>query len=113
MGILVEFNPDLALRNIKEFKAGRRKREECIPEKLVVGKRYPFLKKGQRNYWLRGELPLLETVGNEKLSEPLASIVITEVLHFTKGDEVFTKGVYQVKEIFSKGEVRFNGFKKL
>jgi len=33
MGIRVEFNPDLALRNFSEFTAGRRKREECLPEK--------------------------------------------------------------------------------
>jgi len=30
MGIKVEFNPDLALRNISEFKNGRRQIEECI-----------------------------------------------------------------------------------
>ncbi len=52
MGITVDFNPDLALRNIKEFKEGRRKLEECIPEKLEIGKSYNFLKKGQRLYWL-------------------------------------------------------------
>ncbi len=34
MGIKVEFNPDLALRDISEYKEGRRKQEECLPEKL-------------------------------------------------------------------------------
>ena len=48
MGIAVEFNPDLALRDISEFKAGRRKIEECIPEKLEVGKVHDFFKKEQR-----------------------------------------------------------------
>lgn len=38
MGIQVEFNPDLALRNISEFKKGNRKEDECIPEKLETGK---------------------------------------------------------------------------
>jgi hypothetical protein len=52
MGIQVEFNPDLALRDISEFKKGNRKEEECIPENLEAGKIYPFLKKDQRNYWL-------------------------------------------------------------
>jgi len=61
MGIQIEFNPDLALRNISEYKKGKRKREECIPEKLQKGKIYNFLKESQRNYWLEGELPLLET----------------------------------------------------
>ena len=70
MGIKVEFNPDLALRNISEYKKGNRKIEECIPEILKVGKVYNFLKNDQRNYWLQGEIPLLETKGNEKLSRP-------------------------------------------
>jgi len=80
MGIQVEFNPDLALRNIEEFKAGKRKSEECIPEPLEKGKIYDFLKKGQRLYyfndsefWGNGQIPLMETSGGEKLSRPLAS----------------------------------------
>ena len=50
MGIKVEFNPDLALRNISEFKNGNRKIEECITEDIEAGKIYPFLKKEQRLY---------------------------------------------------------------
>ena len=50
MGIKVEFNPDLALRKISEFKNGKRKIEECIPETLEEGEVYDFLKKEQRNY---------------------------------------------------------------
>ena len=53
MGINIEFNPDLALRNIEEFKKGGRKEKECVPEQLEVGKTYPFLKKGQRNYLVK------------------------------------------------------------
>lgn len=34
MGIIVEFNPDMALRNISEHHAGKRKEEECIPAPL-------------------------------------------------------------------------------
>lgn len=45
MGIKVEFNPDLALRNISEYARGSRKLEECIPENLEAGKVYDFLKK--------------------------------------------------------------------
>ncbi len=65
MGIKVEFNPDLVLRDISEFKNGNRKIEECISENLEKGKVYSFLKKDQRNYWLFGEIPLVETKGNE------------------------------------------------
>ena len=71
MGINIEFNPDLALRNYSEFKKGKRNSEECIPEDLQVGKVYSFLKQGQRNYWLEGEIPLLETKGNQQLSDRL------------------------------------------
>ena len=70
MGIVVEFNPDLCLRN---FGMTNRKPEECLPEKIEAGKIYNFLKKDFRNYWLLGEIPLRMTEGNEKLSKPGAS----------------------------------------
>ena len=62
MGIQIEFNPDLALR---AFGTPNRLKGECLPEKLEQGETYPFLKKGQRNYWFEGEVPLLETKGNK------------------------------------------------
>ncbi len=113
MGIKVEFNPDLALRNISEFHAGRRKIEECVPEPLEVGKVYPFLKKDQRNFWFGGEFPLLETKGNQELSRPLASVVILEATHFLDSGKVYTKGRYKVIEVFTDDRTRFNGFKKI
>lgn len=113
MGIQTEYNPDLALRDIKKFKQGKRKRQECIPEDLKEGKVYEFLKKGQRNYWLLGQIPLLETKGNQDLSKPLASIVILKATHFTKDGQVWTKGKYKVKEIFNDNKIHFNGFFKI
>lgn len=113
MGIQVEFNPDLALRNNAAFVCGERKEHECIPHPLEVGKTYAFLKKGQRNFWLEGELPLLETKGNGDLSLPLASIVILEVTHSLIGGELWTSGKYKVIELISDGEVKFNGFAKI
>lgn len=110
MGIKVEYNPDLALRNISEFKKGKRKIEECIPENLEVDKSYEFLKDGQRNYWIEGEIPLLETKGNQELSRPLASIVILEVIHYLQDNKVCTKGKYKTIKILKKDEVYFNGF---
>ncbi|GAJ12341.1 unnamed protein product, partial [marine sediment metagenome] len=73
MGIQIEFNPDLALR---KFGTPGRLEEECLPKTLIVGEMHQFLKKGQRVYWLEGEIPLLETKGNQQLSRPLASIQI-------------------------------------
>ncbi len=127
MGIKVEFNPDLALRNISFFESGERKREECIPEKLEAGKIYDFLKKDQRNYWLFGEVPLLETKGGEVLSRPLASVQILEATHFLLEDEdsydypqqrdskflkkgsIWTKGKFKVVEVFSDDKIHFEG----
>ena len=113
MGIQIEFNPDLALRNISEFDNGNRKEEECIPKDLTKDQSYPFLKSGQRNYWLEGELPLLETKGNGKLSKPIASIIILEVTHFNENDQLFTKGKYKVVEVFNDEKIHFNGFTKV
>lgn len=97
MGIQVEFNPDLALR---KFGTEGRKSSECLPEKLEKGRTYPFLKEGQRNYWLDGEIPLLETKGNRELSRPLASITIIEATHFIQDGKVYTHGFYRVSEVF-------------
>lgn len=109
MGIKVEFNPDLALRDISEHKNGKREIEECIPEPLEEGKVYDFLKKDQRCYWFFGEIPLIETRGGEKLSRPRASIQILEATHFLSNDEVWTKGKYKVIEVFKDDGIKFEG----
>lgn len=115
MGIQVEFNPDLALRNISEFRKGSRKKEECIPEDIEAGKVYDFLKCGQRNYWIEGEIPLVETKGNQQLSRPLASIIILEAVHVLLDGKPYTKGKYKVVEVFGANDtkVRFNGFARV
>ena len=110
MGIAVEFNPDLALRNISEFKNNKRRIEECIPEPLDEGKIYDFLKKEQRLYYILGEVPLLETKGGGDLSEPIAIVVILEATHFKENGEIFTKGKYRVLKIIPKGEIYFNSY---
>jgi len=113
MGIQIEFNPDLALRDISESKSGNRKIEECIPNPLEIDKVYNFLKEGQRCYWLEGELPLLETKGMSNLSKPKASIIILEVTHFKESGKTYTKGKYRVIKIISEGEIYFNGINKI
>jgi len=112
MGIQIEFNPDLALRHRSEFLAGRQREEECLPELLEEGCVYQFLKIGQRNYWLCGEIPLLETKGEQVLSRPLASIVILEAMHVLQNGEMVTRGKYKVVEVFRDEEVHFDGFAK-
>lgn len=122
MGIKVEFNPDLALRNIAEHKNGRRKIEECIPDPIEEGKIYDFLKSGQRLFYLsdsefygNGQLPLCETNGKEELSRPIASIKILEATHFLDQGKVFTKGKYQVIEVFDRNDskIHFEACKKI
>jgi len=115
MGIQVEFNPDLALRNISEFKNNSRKEEECIPENITEGETYNFLKKGHRNYWFDGELPLLETKGNADLSRPLASIKILESTHFLLDGEPYTKGSYKVIKKFDPHDntIHFESYKRV
>ncbi|MDQ5889992.1 MAG: hypothetical protein QG609_485 [Patescibacteria group bacterium] len=113
MGIQVEYNPDLALRHITEVKKGNREETECLPVNMKVGNIYDFLKRGQRLYWLHGEIPLLETVGHEKLSSPIASIIIIECTHFLIDDDIWTKGKYKIVEIFKDKEIHFNGFARI
>ncbi len=115
MGIQVEFNPDLALRNISEHKNGNRKEEECIPGKIKAGQTYAFLKIGQRNYWLQGQIPLVETKGNQQLSRPVAAVEILEAIHFMLDKKPFTKGKYKVVETFdpSDSKIHFDGFERI
>lgn len=110
MGIKVEFNPELALRNISEFTNGNRKTEECIPENLEEGKVYPFLKSDQRLYWLHGQIPLIETKGGEVLSRPKAVVVITETTHFVVNGQIYTKGFYRVDMVINDDAIHFEGF---
>ncbi len=112
MGIKVEFNPDLCLRDFSEFDKGNRKEGECIPKNLEVGKIYDFLKKDQRNFYLFGEIPLRETKGNEQLSRSRASVQILEATHFLRDGEIYTKGKYKVIKILRDNEIYFEGFER-
>jgi len=98
MSITAEYCPELCLR---EFKSFNRESEECVPERLEVNQSYPFLKKGQRHFWLNGEVALRKTQGNEQLSRPIASIIILESTHFIKNQEVWTRGIFKVTEIYN------------
>ena len=115
MGIAVEFNPDLALRDYNLYKSRKRKKEECLPAKIEKGKVYNYLKSGQRNYWLEGELPLLKTEGNAKLSRPLASIRVLESTHTLIQGVLYTKGKYRVIEVFDpeSSEIHFESYAKI
>ena len=97
MAITAEYGPELCLR---EYNTSERLFEECLPEKLEINNIYCFLKKGQKHYWIKGEIALRKTRGNEQLSRPIASIIILESTHFLKEGEVWTKGTYKVIETY-------------
>ena len=115
MGILAEYCPDLCLRGFDNFVSGLRKESECLPKEVIVGHVYNFLKKGQKHYWLLGEIPMRETKGNGFLSKTLASVKILELTHFVIGGEVWTKGKYEVIEVYELNEdkVHFDGVEKI
>ena len=74
-----------------------------------------FMKKGQRNYFLQGEIPLLETQGNQILSRPLASIKILEYTHKLLDNTPYTIGKYQIIEIYDINDpkIHFEGMNKI
>lgn len=123
MGIQVEFNPDLALRDFTEFKKGNKQKEECIPENLLINQEYPFLKKGQRLFyisedpnWNKGEIPLFITQGNGNFSNPIANIKIIQATHFinSKDKQIWTKGKFKVIEVFNQNDkINFNWLKRI
>jgi hypothetical protein len=112
MGIQVEFNPDLCLR---AYDTPERRVGECLPEKLIEGNTYNFWKRGQRNYWLEGEIPLRETKGNQQLSKPLASITIMAAKHGIFDDVLWTTGHYRVNEVYNINNptIHFEGMEKV
>jgi hypothetical protein len=82
---------------------------------MEAGKIYDFLKSGQRLYWLddsefwgNGQIPLCETAGEEKLSRPLSSIKILEVTHFLDDGKVWTRGKFEVVEVFDVNDERIH-----
>ena len=115
MGIEAEFNPDLALRVFSECLKGGRAGSECIPNSLIAGKVYPFMKKGQRNYYLPEEVPLRITEGDGVLHKPIASVQILYATHYLDYGEVWTKGQYRVIDVFDADDDRphFNGLDRI
>ena len=109
MGIKVEFNLDLALR---EYGTGGRLETECLPKDLKEGEEYEFLKTGQRNFWLEGACPLRTTGGNQKLSRPIAAVQIVNYTHSLKDGKPHTSGIYRVIQIFdiNDPQVHFEGY---
>ena len=86
--------------------------EECLPENPEIGKAYPFLKRGQRSFWMSGEVPIVQTDGKE-ISRPIGSIRIIETAQFIDSDQINTRGFYRFVEIFNDKTVHFEGLEKI
>ncbi len=86
MGIELEFETELALR---PYGTGEINTNEFLPKLLKKKGVHKFLKPEQRNYWLKGEMPLKEIGEEQQLSGPLASIIIIESTHFLHHGEVY------------------------
>ncbi|MDD4901144.1 MAG: hypothetical protein PHS62_03495 [Patescibacteria group bacterium] len=122
MSITAEFSPELALRDIGEFKKGKRQREECVPENLKKNKIYKFLKTGQRIFWFNsekfwgyGQMPLVKTDGAGKTSCPIASIKMLEATHLLINGKIYTKGKYKVIDVFKDADqiIHFNSCRRV
>ena len=112
MGIAVEFNPDLCLR---KYGTSGRGLAECLPENLLVDAVHDFLKEGQRNYWLHGNIPLRETKGEGKLSRPVASVLVLRAEHRLINGVVWTEGAYKVNGVFDPedSQIHFEGYERV
>ena len=85
MGIQVEFNPDLALRDISHHREGKRSLEECLPKLLREGATHHFKKKGQRNYYFLEPVPLLKQRKSTTIP-PLAPLLFWKQLTFKENN---------------------------
>ena len=109
MGIQVEFNPDLALRDISHHREGKRSLEECLPKLLREGATHHFKKKGQRNYYFLEPVPLLET--KEINDYPPSSRRYYSGSNSLLKRIMYTKGRYRIEKVFDPAslEVYFEG----
>lgn len=104
MGVPVEFNTVLALRDRRMSGDVSRATDELLPETLAKGDEHAFTKRGQRIYRLDVEIPLVVTHGNHDISRPLAAVVILEATHVLRDGAYWTIGRYRITEVFSSDD---------
>lgn len=96
-----KFDKKLALR---KHGTPRRKEAECLPLELAVGRKYEFLTEGQRLFWLKDAIPLVE-IDKRGESSPLASVVILDATYFMINNRrIYTAGRYSIKEVYGEGK---------
>lgn len=92
----------LALRTKNGSGAGRGK-GEFLPDRLDTEDIFSFVKEGQRVYPLHEDIPLVETQGDGKISDPIAMVRIVETpIHYRKNGKIYTSGRYEVVECLYK-----------
>lgn len=99
MGVPVEFNAVLALRDAAESINEQRHVDEYLPDHPKVGQEYGFRKCGQRIYQLGVPLSLLTTAGDNKTMQKVGTAVIIEARHIMEEDHVLTIGRYRILKL--------------
>lgn len=97
MGVLAEFNWVLALRTNNDSNRRTRDIAELLPLELIHGKIYSFKKNGFRIYPLDQSMALCETLGGNRLSDPLAMVMVREYTHRRESGQDVTEGKYMIE----------------
>ncbi len=98
----IVYNTDLALYSHEECLNEMHVPDECLPEKLELGKTYPFLKVGHRNYEINGRVTLLMIKPNEVLFTMRAEVEIVESFFVIENSCSYTRGHYTVLQFLSE-----------
>lgn len=94
-------NQDLGLYSYSEFKSGKRKLQECVPESLELGSEHPFLKAGHWLYEKDSVITLLELAKDDVLFKMRAQVRITDTGFMVEDGQSYTQGLYLVEELLS------------
>ena len=92
-------NQDLGLYSYSEFKSGKHKLSECVPELLEAGHDYPFMKAGHWNYADDASVTLLELAKDDVLFKMRAMVRIEESSFMVEDGQSYTQGMYRVEEL--------------
>jgi hypothetical protein len=96
---VITYNSDLALRPASRSKTART--GEHLPEELLLGGVYPFIKNGHRNFQIGSLITLLEIHQGEVLFRFRAQVRITEASFIIENGQSHTIGKYRVESLLA------------
>lgn len=80
---------------LETFDSCDRPIEQCIPEEIINGEIYRFIKYGQLVFNLKRNISLTEN-REGGTSNQVALVKILESTHYLEGDMPWTKGTYRI-----------------